>query len=157
MQQFYKTYTNYENIIANCHVRVAYAPNKVETAEWLSKMTGQTTVIKEEVSESGKRFGVVLEQVSRHYHEVQRPLMTPDEIMRLPGPTKDDQGNIVSAGEMLVFVAGHPVIRGRQILYFEDPTFTQRAKIPPPKTTDQIHARPPQRKERAAPDGFVVS
>ncbi|MEX8139988.1 type IV secretory system conjugative DNA transfer family protein [Acinetobacter baumannii] len=141
VQQLYKAYTNYESIISNCHVRVAYAPNKVETAEWMSKMTGQTTVVKEQISTSGKRFGMVLDQVSRSYQEVQRPLMTPDEIMRLPGPKKDGKGDILEPGEMLVFVAGQAVIRGRQILYFLDPTFDKRSKIEP-VPTDIIHARP---------------
>jgi len=134
VQQLYKAYTNYQSIISNCHVRIAYAPNMVETAEWMSKMTGQTTIINEQVSTSGKRFGMVLEQVSRNFQEVQRPLMTPDEIMRLPGPKKDANGDIIEAGEMLIFVAGQPVIRGRQILYFKDPTFVERAKIPPAPT-----------------------
>jgi len=141
VQQLYKSYTNYESIISNCHVRVAYAPNKVETAEWMSKMTGIATVVKEQVSTSGKRFGMVLEQVSRSYQEVQRPLMTADEIMRLPGPKKDAKGDILEPGEMLVFVAGQPVIRGRQILYFLDPTFSERSKIPPPRT-DRVRLRP---------------
>lgn len=137
VQQLYKAYTNYESIISNCHVRVAYAPNKLETAEWLSKMTGETTVIKEQISTSGKRFGMVLESVSRSYQESRRPLMTPDEIQRLPAPLKDNQGNILEPGEMLVFVAGQPVIRGRQILYFIDPTFSARSKIPPVKSSNK--------------------
>jgi len=161
VQQLYKAYTNYESIISNCHVRVAYAPNKVETAEWMSKMTGQTTVIKEQITTSGKRFGAVLEQVSRSYQEVQRPLMTPDEIMRLPGPKKDAKGDIIEAGEMLVFVAGHPVIRGRQILYFQDPVFSARSKIPPPQVTDVVRAAPPpasqgDEKGKGEKGGFVV-
>lgn len=138
VQQIYKAYTNYESIIANCHIRVTFAPNRLETAEWLSKMTGQTTVVKEHVSTSGKRFGMVFEQASRSYQEVQRPLMTADEIMRLPGPTKNEQGDILTPGEMLIFVAGHSVIRGRQILYFLDPTFSKRSKIEPPKVSDVV-------------------
>ncbi|KIO48703.1 type IV secretory system conjugative DNA transfer family protein [Nitrosospira sp. NpAV] len=138
VQQLYKAYSNYESIISNCHIRVAYAPNKLETAEWLSKMTGQTTVIKEQISTSGKRFGMVLGQVSRSYQESQRYLLTTDEIMRLPGPLKDAKGNITEAGEMLIFVAGHPVIRGRQILYFLDPTFNERSKIEPPQMSDTL-------------------
>ncbi len=138
VQQLYKSYSNYESIISNCHVRVAYAPNKVETAEWMSKMTGQMTVVKEQISTSGKRFGMVLDQVSRSYQEHQRPLMTPDEIMRLPGPKKDSKGDILEAGEMLVFVAGQPPIRGRQILYFMDPTFSTRSKIAPPQISETI-------------------
>lgn len=152
VQQLYKAYTNYESIISNCHVRIAYAPNKVETAEWMSKMAGQSTVIKEQVSTSGKRFGMVLEQVSRSYQEVQRPLMTPDEIMQLPGPTKDAKGDITAPGEMLVYVAGHPVIRGRQILYFRDPVFTKRSKIKPPTQTDFVRARPTKPKAEEAGD-----
>ncbi|MGE4411073.1 MAG: type IV secretory system conjugative DNA transfer family protein [Sphingobium sp.] len=165
VQQLYKAYTNFESIISNCHVRVAYAPNKVETAEWMSKMTGQTTVIKEQITTSGKRFGAVLEQVSRSYQEMQRPLMTPDEIMRLPGPVKDSKGDIIEAGEMLVFVAGQPVIRGRQILYFMDPTFDGRSKIPPPRSTDRVRQSPTfkaatPRRPKDGPDsgegGFVI-
>lgn len=143
VQQLYKAYTNYESIISNCHVRVAYAPNKVETAEWMSKMTGQTTVIKEQLTTSGKRFGAVLDQVSRSYQEVSRPLMTTDEIQQLPGPVKDGNGDIVEAGEMLVFVAGHPAIRGRQLLYFQDPIFSERSLIPPPAKTDKVRVDEP--------------
>ncbi|SUD29787.1 conjugal transfer protein [Proteus vulgaris] len=153
VQQLYKAYTNFESIISNCHVRVAYAPNKVETAEWMSKMTGQTTVIKEQITTSGKRFGAVLEQVSRSYQEVQRPLMTADEIMRLPGPTKDAKGDIIEAGEMLVFVAGQPVIRGRQILYFQDPTFAARSKMPPPKKSDRVRVQPEPPKAATSTSG----
>lgn len=146
VQQLYKAYTNYESIISNCHIRVAYAPNKVETAEWMSKMTGQMTVVKEQISTSGKRFGMVLDQVSRSYQEIQRPLMTPDEIMRLPGPTKDTKGDITKPGEMLVFVAGNAVIRGRQILYFLDPVFSERSRIKPPQT-DVVRTTPKVKKD----------
>ena len=138
VMQLYKAYSNYESIISNCHIRIAYAPNKVETAEWMSKMTGQTTVTMEQVSTSGNRFGMVLENVSRSYQEVQRPLMTPDEIQQLAGPKKDSDGNILEPGEMLVFVAGQPAIRGRQILYFLDPVFSKRSKIPPPEKSDVV-------------------
>lgn len=138
VQQLYKAYSNFENIISNCHIRIAYAPNKVETAEWLSKMTGQTTIVEEQISTSGKRYGLTLEQVSRNYHATQRPLMTPDEIMRLPGPKKDANGDITDAGEILVFVAGYPVIKGRQVLYFEDDEFMRRAKIAPPEISDRV-------------------
>lgn len=143
VQQLYKAYTSYESIISNCHVRIAFAPNKLETAEWLSKMTGETTVIKEQISTSGKRFGGGAENYSRSYQESRRPLMTPDEIQRLPAPKKDEDGNILEAGEMLIFVAGQPVIRGRQILYFLDPTFSERSRIPPPEKSDTVRGSDP--------------
>lgn len=136
IQQLYKAYTNYESIISNCHVRIAYAPNKQETAEWLSKMTGQTTVIKEQISTSGKRFGAILGNVSRSYQEVQRPLMTPHETTQLA--MMHTSHDAERPGEMLVFVAGSPVIFGRQTPYFLDPTFSKRSLIPPPAKSDVV-------------------
>jgi type IV secretion system protein VirD4 len=124
----------------------------------MSKMAGQATVVKEQLSTSGKRFGLLLEQVSRSYQEVQRPLLTPDEIMRLPGPRKDAKGDISEAGEMLVFVAGQPVIRGHQILYFRDPTFSQRSRIAPPATgrVRDSHAPTPAHASPSERRGFVI-
>ena len=38
-------------------IRIAYAPNKIETAEWIKQMLGTTTVVMDTYSESGKRSG----------------------------------------------------------------------------------------------------
>lgn len=138
IQQLYAAYTQHETILSNCHIRIAYTPAKLETAEWLSKMTGQTTVITKQVSTSGKRFGLFLPQASVSFQEKPRYLMTPNEVATMEGPTKDGNGNILKAGKMLIFVAGQQVILGRQILYFLDPTFSARSKIPPPKGSDTI-------------------
>lgn len=83
-------------------------------------MTGVSTIIKESANISGKRAAALLEQVSTSLQEIRRPLMTPDEVMRLPGAKKDAEGRVVEGGEVLVFVAGRRVIRGRQMLYFRD-------------------------------------
>lgn len=120
-------------LMANCHVRIAYAPNTVETAEILSKMTGKTTVVEEKVSLSGSRSGH-LKNASVNVSETARNLLTPDECMRLPGLSKDERGN-ATPGDMLIFTAGYSAIYGRQILYFLDPVFAARAKIPAPGTT----------------------
>jgi type IV secretion system protein VirD4 len=34
-----------ESITSNCHIQNAFPPNRVETAEHLSKLTGQTTIV----------------------------------------------------------------------------------------------------------------
>lgn len=136
--QLQAAYGQNESILANCHVRVAYAPNNVLTAEWLSKLLGQATVVKEDYTSSGKRSSGMLGQVSRSFHSLGRPLMTPDEVMRLKAPRKDRLGNIQNAGEMLIFAAGHAPIKGTQILYFRDPWFKEAAKIAPPKQSDTI-------------------
>ncbi|HQT43942.1 MAG TPA: type IV secretory system conjugative DNA transfer family protein, partial [Halothiobacillus sp.] len=116
LSQLYAAYGKDESIMSNCHIRIAYAPNKIETAELIS-----TSI-----------------------QEVQRPLLTPDEALRLPGPQKDGQGNIMEAGDMLIFVAGKAPIYGKQILYFKDPLFLARAKFAAPNAI------------QAAPTGKVL-
>jgi Type IV secretory system Conjugative DNA transfer len=74
-----------ESITSNCHIQTAFPPNRLDTAEHLSKLTGQTTIIKEQVTRSGRGLG---SQVSTTMHEVQRPLLTPDECLRMPGPQR---------------------------------------------------------------------
>lgn len=82
----------------------------------------------------------MLGQVSRTFQEVQRPLLTPDECLRMPGPRKSATGEIEQAGDMVVYVAGYPAIYGKQPLYFKDPVFQARAAIPAPKVSDKtIH------------------
>jgi type IV secretion system protein VirD4 len=124
-----------EAITSNCHVQTAFPPCRLETAEHLSKLTGQTTIIKEAVTRSGRGLGT---QVSTTMQEVQRPLLTPDECLRMPGPKKDTQGRITAAGDMVVYCAGFPAIYGRQPLYFEDKTFLARAAVQPPKRSDSL-------------------
>jgi type IV secretion system protein VirD4 len=131
-------YGHDESITSNCHIQNAYPPNRVETAEHLSKLTGQTTVAKEQITTSGRRTSALLSQVSRTIQEVQRPLLTTDECMRMPGPVKTDNGDIAEAGDMVVYVAGYPAIYGKQPLYFKDSTFQARASIKAPVKTDRL-------------------
>ncbi len=131
-------YGHDEAITSNCHIQNAFPPARVETAEHLSKLTGQTTVAKEQITTSGRRTSALLGQVSRTIQEVQRPLLTPDECLRMPGPVKTDNGEIASAGDMVVYVVGYPAIYGKQPLYFEDPAFQARAAIPAPKVSDKL-------------------
>jgi type IV secretion system protein VirD4 len=131
-------YGHDESITSSCHIQNAYPPNRVETAEHLSKLTGQTTVAKEQITTSGRRTSALLGQVSRTIQETQRPLLTPDECLRMPGPVKAENGDIREAGDMVIYVAGFPAIYGRQPLYFKDPTFLARAAIPAPDAGDRL-------------------
>lgn len=127
-----------ETITSNCHVQNAYPPNRIETAEHLSRLTGQTTVIKEHVTTSGRRTATMHGQVSRTFQEIQRPLLTPDECLRMPGPIKNGNDEIEQPGDMVIYVSGHPAIYGRQPLYFKDPVFMARAAIPAPRSSDVL-------------------
>lgn len=140
ISQLRAAYGQDESIVSNCHIRAAYAPNKPETAKWLSDIVGKTTVSVIDTSTSGHRFGAVLHNVNQSVHSVGRALLTPDECMTLPGPTrKDGSDQIVGGGDMLIFAAGFAPIYGKQILYFKDPVFSKRAQIPAPLQTDRIY------------------
>ncbi len=117
-----------ETIMANCHVQVAFAPNKLETMELISKLAGTMTVRNETKSFSGGRMSVRT-HVMANVQETERPLLTPDEARRLP---PDDA---------LIFLAGHPPIYGKKIKYYEDPVFSKRAKVAPPLGNGREPAR----------------
>jgi len=119
LSQLQKAYSRDESIISNCHIRIAFAPNKVETAEVLSKMAGQSTVVHEQRNYSGSRLSMLLNNVSTSEQATQRPLLTADECMRLP---PDDE---------LVFVAGFKPIYGKKIKYFADPALSKRQQLGP--------------------------
>lgn len=137
ISQLWTAYGKEESIFSNCHVRVAFAPNKIETAELLSKMTGTATVVKMNHTMSGSLFGSQ-SQIQSSTQETQRPLLTADEVMRLPAATKDARGNVTEPGDMLIFMAGQTPIYGKQILYFLDPVFSARAKVPAPEKSDVL-------------------
>lgn len=135
IRQIVDAYGNNESIVSNCHVRIAFAPNQVETAELLSRMTGKQTVQKASYNFSGSRFSPVMGHVNASVDYVERPLMTPDEVLRLKPPQKQATGDtekIVAPGQMLIFVSGMYPILGTQMLYFLDPVLTARASLQPP-------------------------
>lgn len=131
-----------EAISSNCHIQNAFQPNKLETAEHLSKLTGTTTVMNEQVTVSGQRMGPMLGNVSRTMQEVSRPLMTPDECMRMPPPEKKGE-LVIKGGDMLIYAAGFPAIYGKQMPYFLDPVFSARAQVDPPMQSDVLRLHVP--------------
>jgi type IV secretion system protein VirD4 len=139
--QLNKEYGKDNSLMGNCHIRVGAAPNTPEAAEFLSKMTGKTTVVDTKTSLSGSRAGH-LKNANVSVQEVARPLLTPDECSRLAAPQKDAEGNIIMPGDMLIFVAGNPPVLGKQILYFKDPVFNERSRMSPPSVSDRLHADP---------------
>lgn len=117
LSQLTKAYSKDESIMSNCHIRIAFAPNKIETAELLSKMSGASTVAHTQRNFSGSRLSVVLNHVSTNEQLSQRSLLTPDETMRIP------------PADELVFVAGHAPIYCQKIIYYRDPTMLQRQSM----------------------------
>jgi type IV secretory pathway TraG/TraD family ATPase VirD4 len=76
-----------------------------------------------------------MNHINASVENVERPLMTPDEVSRLKPAKKngkDAAERIVSPGQMLIFIAGQYPILGTQMLYFLDPTLKAWSEIPPP-------------------------
>jgi type IV secretion system protein VirD4 len=135
IRQIIEEYGVYESIVSNCQVRAAFAPNQFATAELLSKMTGTKTVQKADFTYSGTRGAPMLNHVNESVEQIQRPLLTPDEVLRLLPPKKEGEGEderIVAPGDMLIFVSGQPPIYGKQMFYFFDEVLRARSEMPPP-------------------------
>jgi type IV secretion system protein VirD4 len=124
LSQIHATYGHDEAVTINCDTTVAFAPNKIETAQALSKLGGETTVrhAHRTVSSGG---------TSVSEPEVGRPLITPDEVRRL------------DANEVLIITRGHPAIRARRLQYHQQKFFQRRAALAVPKSSDRITTAPP--------------
>ena len=110
-----------------------FAPNRADTAEYITRRIGKTTIVKSEGQGKNK--------TPRYY---QRDLLTPDEIMRLKQATFDSKNRVEDYGEIIVLVAGSPPIKGRQPLYYVDKNFSARSKIPAPLASSMIsRSQPP--------------
>ena len=144
IRQIVAEYGANESIVSNCGIRAAFTPNHYETAALLSKMTGVKTIQKASFNFSGSRGASLLDHVNESLHQTQRPLLTPDEVLRMPAPLKEGESEnerIVWPGDMLLFVAGHRPIYGKQMLYFFDEVLSARAEISPPKDLPRIEGQ----------------
>lgn len=127
MTQLRKTYGQQESISANCHIHIVFAPNTTDTAEYISKRIGRTTIVKQEGEGS-----------HQHTQYYSRDLLTPDEVTRLKQVNFKSNGKVDEYGEIIVMVAGCPPIKGNQPLYYVDQYFIPRARIPSPEVSDRL-------------------
>jgi type IV secretion system protein VirD4 len=98
-------------------------------------------VQKASYSFSGKKQGWSQQNMTASVEHVERPLLTADEVGRLP------------AEASLVFATGARPIYGRKIRYWQDPEFARNAGIPPPQELVRIVAAEPDRVSALVPAG----
>ncbi|WP_316162401.1 conjugal transfer protein TraG [Bradyrhizobium sp. SZCCHNRI20481] len=126
LNQIEKAYGANNAILDNCHVRVSFATNDERTAKRVSDALGTATEMRAMKNYAGHRLSPWLGHLMVSRQETARPLLTPGEVMQLPG---DDE---------LVLVSGVPPIRGKKARYFADPRLVDRGLPPPdPVLTDQ--------------------
>lgn len=126
-------YGDKQTFDSGAETRVVYAPNKIETAEKLARMSGKTTITEENVSSSREVLGIKAGSVSVSTSKTGRDLITADEFMSL-----HDQ-------DMVVFIKGQPPVYGRKAFYYENPVLLARAAIPPPEKSIVLRIPPEQR------------
>ena len=120
LNQIEKAYGPNNAILDNCHVRVAFATNDERTAKRISDALGTATELRAQRNYAGHRLSPWLGHLMVSRQESARPLLTPGEVMQLPG------------NEEIVMVSGQPPIRARKLRYFEDSNFTSRI-LPAPR------------------------
>jgi type IV secretion system protein VirD4 len=133
LNQIEKAYGPNNAILDNCHVRVAFATNDERTAKRISDALGTATELRAQRNYAGHRLSPWLGHLMVSRQESARPLLTPGEVMQLPG------------NEEIVMVSGQPPIRARKLRYFEDSNFTSRI-LPAPRLLANGYADRPDAK-----------
>jgi type IV secretion system protein VirD4 len=124
LAQLRRTYPDaWETLLANADVLQVFGINDYETAEHLSKLSGEATIVVESENESkGVSRGKgsqTQRQKGRSRAERGRRLVTADEVRRL------------SAERVLLFVKGSGPIDARRVDYRRDAIFTRMADANP--------------------------
>jgi len=99
-----------DTIFANCGARVAFSIQDIETAKKVSEMIGNKTVLVEAPTQSSGGF-LAAGTMSSGHSLIARPLMTPDELMRL------------DRNRQIVFLDEHRPILAEKWFYFQRPEF----------------------------------
>jgi type IV secretion system protein VirD4 len=115
LNQIVDLYGQQHTFLDNCKTVMVYAPGKYEDAKTFSDMIGKESVANENLSVSGSRYSVSLNNLNASNQEVARELMNPDELMKLP-PT-----------EALIFNQGMPAYIAKKCVYYEDGRFMHNA------------------------------
>ncbi len=74
---------NAQTIITNCATKIALHGLDVQTAKYVSRMLGDATVVVERESTTHAGVFDTVSSKSRSRTEHRRPLLTPDEVMRI--------------------------------------------------------------------------
>ncbi len=105
------------SFLSNCYYRVTFAANNVETANLISQLVGNKTVL--QVSKNRPQY-FDMNPAARTVNasEVQRALLLPQEVITLP---RDKQ---------IILIESHAPIKTNKIFYYKDKMFTKRLMAP---------------------------
>jgi type IV secretion system protein VirD4 len=135
LNQIEKAYGEYNSILDNCHVRVAFATNDERTAKRISDALGTATEQRAMRNYAGHRLAPWLAHVMVSRQETARQLLTPGEVMQLP------------SSDELVLISGLAPIRATKLRYFADANFAGRVAPAPVLAAGRYTDRPTPRSD----------
>jgi len=126
LNQIEDLYGQNHPFLDHCKSIVVYAPAKIEDAEKFTKAIGQESVVHDNLSSSGRKMSIALDNVSQGSQEVARNLLNADELLKLP------------PNECLILNQGMPPYIAKKISYYTDERFKDKANLPTLKTRQQL-------------------
>lgn len=119
MAQLNAAYTDNgaRSLVTNVACQIIYTPADLKDAEDFSKIIGYETYKARTTSKGGAKSGGQSVSTS----DQQRAVLLPQELMEMP------------ASECIINLRGFPKIHGEKIIYFKDPTFSNRLGFPIPE------------------------
>jgi type IV secretion system protein VirD4 len=113
-----ESYGKGNTIIESCRIRIVFAPQDPDTAQWISDSLGPKTEVHQQTTYTGHRLAPWLGHVMVADQESSRPLLDAAEICKLP------------ATDAIILVAGFPPFKAKRVKYYEHPTLAGRAALP---------------------------
>lgn len=121
LNQIVDVYGENHPFLDHCKTIILFAPGNIKDAKNFSETIGNRSVLLDNISASGNRWGSGLNNVSRSSQETQTSLISPDELMKL------------DFSRCIIFNQGMPPYKGKKVVYYQDPRFKDKAfKIPAP-------------------------
>jgi type IV secretion system protein VirD4 len=118
--QLWDTWGRDEPITATCDVKVLFTASDRATAEACAELVTKTTAMRQQRGFTGDRWSPFFQRRSVSGMEVERPLLTPEEMLLFP------------LDKMAVFVMGQPRIQGDKLNFTREKWLHQRCLPPPP-------------------------
>lgn len=126
LNQIVDLYGENHPFLDHCKTAIVYAPAKFADAKNFTDSIGQESVVHDNLSSSGRKMSIALDNVSQGSQEVARNLLNPDELMKLP------------ANECLILNQGMPPYIAKKISYYTDERFKDKIKAPSIITRKQL-------------------
>jgi type IV secretion system protein VirD4 len=128
LNQITDKYGANHSFLDNCKTVCLFAPGKIEDAKMFSEMIGKESVLKQSVSSSGNRFSAGLNNLNTSSQEVERSLINPDELMKMP------------PSDAVIYNQGMPPYMAKKVVYYMDSRFSSRSGLPAPATRALLEA-----------------